>query len=827
MSFAATAAAARARAHAWVTAVSVLVLASIAVACPTSAAEQRAVAQSALACPVIPGGTDYSYQDLTNHNFHAYPPGSLIGANFSHANLSGAVFAGQDLTNANFEGANLGPSLAPVDFTSAKVMNTCFIGASVDQTDFSYAVITCADFSNTSLMNANFGYSQNIQAGTGCRTKFVGATLDVHAISTAHWGKTDFTNANFQNLSPGTFDLIGKNVTGAILAGTSFIGIDMTGANLTGVDFSGAKLNNAVLHHATLNGAKLANAQAPYASFVCARAYGTAGDKDRTLPDGNSCPPAPSSSDPQTGADFTFAGLKNADFTAATLDHAIMTGANLNAATFTNASLVQANLISTSGITSPAIVQFATFINTDFSNATLSGVNFSGGKLDGAIFANTTLNNNNFAYAQMPEAKFSSASLQSVDFTLAQLQAADFSNAIIQASGTGSGQATNFYCSQLGGSNFNNTKVAAANFANAVMPDKTDCCPATTTTGTAWCGEYATGNKTKTYGGVTFPLLNAPVTCPNGDTGLCAASQWRLSPTWTTTGCNVNRTSEQMWAQPDCAAGPVVDVVTFADPNLEKCILAMLPGQTKVPLKTAQQMTQVNCPGRGISTLAGLEAFTSLTKLDLNGNALLEFSLSLMSSDKKVAGNLQTLDVSNNQLKTLDLQWQPKLVSLDASNNQLTSINLSANAYLVVLNASHNSIAIFDLAIQSALSYVDLSYNNLTTVDVFDQLHPNLSGLQALAYLDLSHNLLVTIGSVQSLATDKSNTLTGGGPLQALFLACNANFRCADLGIIDGYRYPAAATSMCSDFNAAATTQQKWTVRTTPACPPGLITTAE
>jgi len=40
-------------------------------------------------------GKNFSGQDWTNYNFSADPPGSLIGANFKNAKLSGAVFAGR------------------------------------------------------------------------------------------------------------------------------------------------------------------------------------------------------------------------------------------------------------------------------------------------------------------------------------------------------------------------------------------------------------------------------------------------------------------------------------------------------------------------------------------------------------------------------------------------------------------------------------------------------------------------------------------------------------------------------------------------------------
>ncbi|BDV40333.1 hypothetical protein DSM21852_35860 [Methylocystis bryophila] len=778
----------------------------------------RSFAEPIAAAPSCPSSTgtghNYAGQDLTDHNFSADPAGSLVGANFKGAKLSGAVFAGQDLTNASFESAKLDPSIRPVDFTSSKLANTCFIGAVLDETDFTYADITCADFSYTSLMKATFGPIQNIHAGGNCRTKFVGATLDVHLISNdasgrSNWSQSDFTAANFQNLSPSTFNLRGKDITGAILKLTSFIGIDMTGANLTDVDFSKAVLTKAKLDQTAINGAKFYNAQAGSATFICAQAYGNSGGKK--LPDNTPCPPAPTSSDSLKPVDFTFAGLSNATFTAATLDHAIFAGANLNTGTLPNSSLVQANLQATDtpdGPSGPANVQFALFSNTDFTNAQLGSVVFSGGVLTSAIFDNTTLNGTTFNSAIMPDASFITATLQSVDFSGANLQAAKFNGVRVHAP-SGGGFAAHFTCAQLGGANFKDAVIAAADFGNAVMPADSDCCPASKG-GQPWCGVVDATQQT--YGPVTFPILNSPSTCPNGDTGQCMGDQWRLSGNWVTRGCNPNKVPQTMWSKPNCGGKPG-DIVVFKDPNLKRCILATLPGQTEVLVASAQQIIQVDCPNLGISDLGGLENFISLTRLNLSGNELTFFNLSFVSGGSTVASNLQSLDLSGNKLTTLDLTNHPNLISLEASNNQLGAILLNANAAPVYISASHNKLAAFDLSIQTSLAYADFSYNNLSSV--LDDYNHDLSNLTGLSYLDLSHNALKTIGSINSLAYNK--VAGTGGSLRSLSLACNPDFQCSDLGIYDGTNYPAASTSLCSAYS---TTTGKWTPLRNPSCPP-------
>lgn len=268
-----------------------------------------------------------------------------------------------------------------------------------------------------------------------------------------------------------------------------------------------------------------------------------------------------------------------------------------------------------------------------------------------------------------------------------------------------------------------------------------------------------------------------------------------------------------MWSQPNCGGTPG-DIVVFKDAALKSCILATLPGQTEVLVSTAQQIAQVNCPGLGITDLTGLQAFTALSKLDLSGNKLAIFTLSFSAGGTPTPSNLQTLDLSNNLLTTLDATTHAKLLSLSASHNQLASISLNANTYLVVLDASHNKLTSFNLPIQATLAYVDLSYNSLTSV--LNQFSTNLSQLTSLAYLDLSHNALPTIGSVTSLAWNQKRGT--GGSLRSLFLACNASFKCGDLGVYDGSQFPAASTSMCSAYDTGS---GKWTALSAPLCPPG------
>lgn len=744
------------------------------------------------ACPLA-NGTDYSGKNLTNKNFAAMPADALIGANFNNAILRGAIFSNQDLTGASFQGADLGPSdKGSVDFTGTTLTNTCFIQATMNATDFTYAHFDCTNFSNTSLIQAQFGPTQSIAANPKCRTRFVSSVIDVHAITTDHWGDVDFSYVNFQNLSPSTFSLAGKDITGAMLAGTNFSNIDMHGANLTKVDFTGAVLAHADLTAAALNGALLRNANLAYTTLTCAQFYGTSNEaKTCGVPVGPSCPTVPTSSAPTASADLTQANLQGANLDKVVLDSATLAGANLSGVSAEQATLRKASL-EASGNINVASVQGANFSGANFQNAHLNFVQFNNATLTGACFdQKTTLNGTVFNGSIMPGVTFDSAVLESVSFNMTILENAAFTNATMKTT-PGGGSAVNFSCAQLGGSDFKNATITAANFQSAVMPPASACCAQKG--GGAWCGTVDIAQQA--YGGVTYPALQASVTCPDGDVAKCAGKQWVI-PNWQTNLCSSNHTTQTVWSKPDCGGTPG-DMVKFNDPNLKKCILDMLPGKpSSVAVTTAATLLEVSCPGRGIADLTGLQDFTGLTSLDLSGNAITSFDLPLTL--------MQNLKLGSNQLVSLDVAKMPNLVNLDASSNRLQSIGGLVNLDPIVLDLSHNQFASFDLAVLDDVVFVDLSHNQLT--NVLDAYNKTLGRLTSLGYLDLSYNSLSTIGDASIIATPD-------GAMASLFLECNPTFDCISLHLTGVSS--ALQKSRCAQFNSQS---GQWIVQPHPSCP--------
>ena len=139
----------------------------------------------------------------------------------------------------------------------------------------------------------------------------------------------------------------------------------------------------------------------------------------------------------------------------------------------------------------------------------------------------------------------------------------------------------------------------------------------------------------------------------------------------------------------------------------------------------------------GISSLAGVEHFTNLEKLDVQYNK-----------------ELTTLDVSKNTALTSLRCSYTKLTSLDTSHNKnlsylecdyiptLTTLNVSENKDLKTLYCKHNALTALDLTNNSALEKLECGDNELTTLDLSKNTELKYFGCfnSKLSSLDLTNN---------------------------------------------------------------------------------------
>ncbi len=129
-------------------------------------------------------------------------------------------------------------------------------------------------------------------------------------------------------------------------------------------------------------------------------------------------------------------------------------------------------------------------------------------------------------------------------------------------------------------------------------------------------------------------------------------------------------------------------------------------------------VTSLGLANKNIDNLRGIEAFT----------------------------NLQNLYISENNLTSLDITQNTRLIQLVCHTNQLTALDISQNLQLEHLGISANNISNIDVSLHTQLRYLGIDSNNFTTIDVSNnilirELTLNNNGL---TNIDVSSNTNLT-----------------------------------------------------------------------------------
>ena len=170
--------------------------------------------------------------------------------------------------------------------------------------------------------------------------------------------------------------------------------------------------------------------------------------------------------------------------------------------------------------------------------------------------------------------------------------------------------------------------------------------------------------------------------------------------------------------------------------------------------------------GEKISSLKGIEHFTSLKNLNCKLNLLTELDVSknpaLESLDCSY-NQLRALDVSNNlalkelnccgsnngsyKLSALDVSNCPALEKLNCKGNELSTLDVSNNLALKELKCGGNSLGALDVSKNSELNSLDCEGNHLSALDVSknSELNSLNCGDNKLSALNVSNNSKLTI----------------------------------------------------------------------------------
>ena len=127
---------------------------------------------------------------------------------------------------------------------------------------------------------------------------------------------------------------------------------------------------------------------------------------------------------------------------------------------------------------------------------------------------------------------------------------------------------------------------------------------------------------------------------------------------------------------------PVRDHISFADENFKAYCVEHFDtnGDGEINQEEAQAVTAIDCSGKNIASLAGIEYFSNLETLNASGNT------SLAALDVSTNTSLTKLNVPNTSLTKLNVSSNTLLTTLDCSNNaSLTTLDVSGNTSLTTL----------------------------------------------------------------------------------------------------------------------------------------------
>jgi len=157
------------------------------------------------------------------------------------------------------------------------------------------------------------------------------------------------------------------------------------------------------------------------------------------------------------------------------------------------------------------------------------------------------------------------------------------------------------------------------------------------------------------------------------------------------------------------------------------------------------------CNGKGISDLTGIEAFTEIRTLNVANNSITTLALGdkpklteLYAKGNQITSisilqnnTLHTVDLQTNKLTDVDvfLSRCSGIKELNLSTNELTTLNISSNLALESLECLNNSIPSINFARLASLTKVQIGGNNFTSIDL--SANANLDFIEVIGCSDL------------------------------------------------------------------------------------------
>lgn len=170
----------------------------------------------------------------------------------------------------------------------------------------------------------------------------------------------------------------------------------------------------------------------------------------------------------------------------------------------------------------------------------------------------------------------------------------------------------------------------------------------------------------------------------------------------------------------------VAPFVTAQEPLPDKALRGCVDTLMQEHRWTApEQVTEIECHGKGIQSVEGVARFTGLEKLSLYDNRIDSAHLSGLP-------RLAHLNLAQNQLRSITLSELPALKELYLFRNRLQTLSLTDLPALTTLRANGNRMTDFHYQDVPALKKIYLFDNELEHIDIHH--------LPALDYMDVREN---------------------------------------------------------------------------------------
>lgn len=194
--------------------------------------------------------------------------------------------------------------------------------------------------------------------------------------------------------------------------------------------------------------------------------------------------------------------------------------------------------------------------------------------------------------------------------------------------------------------------------------------------------------------------------------------------------------------------------------ELSQCILENID-EEELTEENLSSITKLYCGNSEISDTSDLELLTNLEELDLSDNEIESIDLSNNTKLKKLdlsnnyinelklpdTDTLELLNLNSNNLKEIDLSKLTNLKALAISSNPLEKgLDVTKNTNLMALYASSSWLSTIDLSKNTKLVYLNLFDNMFEEIDLSKNTDLELINLSenALSSIDFSHNTKLT-----------------------------------------------------------------------------------